>query len=170
MNQEPNGNRKVTINLKVKPMKTTIRKTVSVVLIAMLLAAVSGCCEEHRSDSAKPIRLGPIYSAAITGAIIGGIVGYQSEEPGEGAGVGAVLFGVGALLGEIDRANEDCDGEDDDEDDCDPQEEVVIEIHNDNGSTMPVVLKKKGATYIGPKGEKYDRLPTEEQLRPIYGL
>jgi len=33
-----------------------------------------------------------------------------------------------------------------------------------------VTLKKKGDSYIGPKGERYDELPTEEQLKPIYGL
>ena len=149
-------------------MKTTLRKAVSVVLTVILLAAVSGCGEEHRSDSGRPIRLGPIYSSAIMGAIIGGIVGHQSDETGEGVAIGAALFGVGALLGEIDRANEDCD--DEDEDDCDQEEEVVIQIRNDNGSKIPVVLKKKGGAYIGPKGEQYDRLPTEEQLKPIYGL
>lgn len=147
-------------------MKTTTRKTVSAVLTAVLLVFSSGCGEEHRSDNGKPLRLHPIYSAAITGAIIGGIVGYQSEEPGEGAAVGAVLFGVGALLGEIDRQNED--GEDNDDDD-DDDEEVVFQIRNDNGSETPVVLKKKGSTYIGPNGELYDRLPAEEQLRQIYG-
>ena len=138
-------------------MKTTLGKARSVVLTVVLLAALSGCCEEHRSDHGKPIRLSPIYSSAIGGAIIGGIVGYQSEEPGEGAG-------VGALLGEIDRANED---EDDDE--CPEEDEVVIQIRNNNGSETPVVLKRKSGTYFGPEGEHYDRLPTEEQLKPIYG-
>ena len=167
MNQEPNGNRKVTTNLKGKRMKTTLRKAVSVVLTATLLAALSGCCEEHRSDHGKPIRLSPIYSSAIFGAIIGGIVGYQSEEPGEGAGVGAALFGVGALLGEIDHMNREAECEDDD--DGEDEEEVVFQIRNDNGSETAVVLKKKGSTYIGPEGEHYDRLPTEKQLKPTYG-
>jgi len=148
-------------------MKATLNKAVSVVLIAVLLTVLSGCCEEHRSDTGKPIRLSPIYSSAIGGAIIGGIVGYQSEEPGEGAGVGAVLFGVGALLGEIDRANKDDDDEDDD--DHEQEEEVVFQIPNDNGSETPVVLKRKGGAYIGPEGERYNRLPTVEQLTPIYG-
>jgi uncharacterized protein YcfJ len=145
-------------------MKTTLRKARSVVLTVILLAALSGCCEEHRSDHGKPIRLSPIYTSAIGGAIIGGIVGYQSEEPGEGAAVGAILFGVGALLGEIDRANED---EDDDE--GEEEDEVVIQIRNNNGSETPVVLKRKSGTYFGPEGEQYDRLPTEQQLKPIYG-
>ena len=148
-------------------MKTTLKKARSVVLAVTLLAALSGCNEEHRSDHGRHLRLSPIYSSAIFGAIIGGIVGYQSEEPGEGAGVGAVLFGVGALLGEIDRINEDCECED--EDDDEDEDEVVIQIRNDNGSETPVVLVRKGGTYFGPEGEHYDRLPTEEQLKPIYG-
>ena len=164
LHRKPHGNRKVTTSLKGKQMKTTLRKAVSVVLTVVLLAALSGCCEEHRSDHGKPMRLSPIYGSAVLGAIIGGIVGYQSEEPGEGAAVGAAIFGVWALLSEIDRLNED---EDDDE--CDKEDEVVIQIRNANGSETPVVLKRSSGTYFGPEGEHYDRLPTEEQLRPIYG-
>jgi hypothetical protein len=145
-------------------MKATSRKAVPVVLTVTLLAVLSGCNEEHRRDKGKPIRLSPIYSSAIGGAIIGGIVGYQSEEPGEGAAVGAVLFGVGALLGEIDRVNKE-----DEDDDSHEEEEVVFQIRNDNGSETRVVFKKKGSTYIGPEGEHYNRLPTVEQLKPIYG-
>ncbi|UCE46614.1 MAG: hypothetical protein JSW47_13445 [Phycisphaerales bacterium] len=148
-------------------MEETLRKAVSAVIVAALLAGFSGCCEEHRSDNGKPLRLHPIYNSAITGAIVGGIIGHQSEEEGEGAALGAVIFGVGALLGEIDRANkeDECEDEDDDED----EEEVVFQIRNDNGSEKAVVLKKKGSTYIGPKGEHYDRLPAAEQLKQIYG-
>ncbi len=145
-------------------MKTTSRKAVSVVLAVMLLAAFGGCNEEHRSDHRRPIRLGPIYGSAIFGAILGGIIGHQSEEPGEGAAVGAVVCGIGAWLGEIDRQNEDDDDEDDEDED-----EVVIQIRNDDGSETEVVLKRKHGTYFGPQGEHYDRLPTEEQLKPIYG-
>ena len=146
-------------------MEATWRKAVSFVLIAALLAGLSGCNEEQRSDNGKPIRLHPIYNSAISGAIIGGIIGYQSREEGEGAAVGAVICGVGALLCEIDRANkeDECEDEDDDE------EEVVFQIRNDNGSEKAVVLKKRGGTYIGPKGEQYDRLPNAERLKQIYG-
>ncbi|MHC4435270.1 MAG: hypothetical protein ACYTBS_25835 [Planctomycetota bacterium] len=146
-------------------MRITLIKAVSVVLTVVLVAAISGCCEEHRSDQGKPIRLSPIYGSAISGAIIGGVIGYQSEEPGEGAALGAVIFGVGALLGELDRLNED----DEDDNECDREDEVVIQIRNSNGSEQPVVLTRRAGTYFGPKGEHYDRLPTEEQLKPVYG-
>jgi hypothetical protein len=32
-----------------------------------------------------------------------------------------------------------------------------------------VVLTKDGSEYVGPKGERYPEMPTEEQLRVLYG-
>lgn len=144
-------------------MKTTAKKTL--VLIVLIVSLVLGFCGGCNSNCSG-FKLSPIYRAAITGAIVGGIIGYQSEEPGEGAAVGAAIFGVGQLLKEIDKQHKD--REDKDEDEC--ENEVVVEIHNSNGSVTPVKLKKEGCIYIGPKGEHYEKLPTEEQLRPVYGL
>jgi hypothetical protein len=125
-----------------------------------MVLGLCGGCNEGNSN----MKLSPIYSSALTGALIGGIIGYQSDEAGEGAALGAVAFGVGALLSEIDQQHKHREREDE----CD--KEVVVEIHNDNGSITPVKLKRKDCAYIGPKGERYEELPTEEQLRPIYGL
>ena len=147
-------------------MKTTIRKSVPLALTALLILGLSGCSEENRKDGGKPLRISPIYDAAIGGAIIGGIIGHQSDEPGEGAAIGAAVFGITQLLGEIDRQHKKCEHEHEDE--C--MENVVVEIHNSNGSISPVKLKKDGSAYIGPKGERYEEMPTEEQLKPIYGL
>ena len=47
---------------------------------------------------------------------------------------------------------------------------VVINIPNDNGSYTPVVLRRVGGVYVGPRGEQYLNLPTIEQLKPVYGL
>ena len=47
---------------------------------------------------------------------------------------------------------------------------VTINITNSNGSITPVVLRKQGNVYIGPKGEQYMSLPTVEQLKPVYGF
>ncbi|MHC4508909.1 MAG: glycine zipper family protein, partial [Planctomycetota bacterium] len=120
----------------------------------------------HEHEGNGGLKLNPIYTQALTGALIGGIVGYQSEEPGEGAAVGAALLGVGELLHQMDREHREKEHK---HKDCCP-EQVVVEIHNDNGSITPVKLKKEGSTYIGPKGERYEQLPTEEQLKPVYGL
>jgi outer membrane lipoprotein SlyB len=48
---------------------------------------------------------------------------------------------------------------------------VTINVTNSNGSITPVTLRRQGAVYIGPRGETYPNLPTEEQLKQAgYGF
>ena len=142
-------------------MKTTTQsKSVAVVLVLSLVVGLCAGCEEGNSN----MKLSPIYSSALTGALVGGIIGYQSDETGEGVAVGAVVLGVGQLLHELDDAHHEKEHKHRE------KEQVVVEIHNDNGSITPVKLRKEGEAYIGPKGERYEQLPTEEQLKPLYGL
>jgi len=41
-------------------------------------------------------------------------------------------------------------------------------VHLAAGDTAPVVLKRHGRGWLGPKGEMYDRLPSEQQLASYY--
>ena len=151
-------------------MKTKNRKTsVVIVLIASLVMSACGGCSSDSSGAGR-LKLSPIYESALWGAAIGGIIGYQSDEAGEGAALGAVIFGVGALLQQTDKMPEQRREDKHEEEEEEEGQEVVIQINNENGSLMPVVLKKEGGTYVGPNGEHYKRLPTAEQLKPVYGL
>nr|WP_321467195.1 DUF6515 family protein [uncultured Desulfobulbus sp.] len=47
-----------------------------------------------------------------------------------------------------------------------PPDMVTIQVHSSADQTTPVVLKRNGRQWIGPKGEVYDRLPTEQELLP----
>lgn len=47
---------------------------------------------------------------------------------------------------------------------------VTVAIRNSNGSISQVRLRKEGIGYVGARGKYYDRLPTEDQLRPVYGF
>ncbi len=141
-------------------MKTPNRKTAAAIVLVALVPVLCGGC--------SGLRLSPIYSSALGGALLGGIIGYQSGETGEGAALGAAICGVGALLSQTDdlariererKERNEADGE-----------KVIVKITNDNGSITEVELTKKGCIYIGPNGERYERLPTEEQLKPVYGL
>ena len=49
------------------------------------------------------------------------------------------------------------------------QGELSFEITKNDGSETIVVLKKEGSEFVGPKGERYPNMPTEEQLRLVYG-
>jgi hypothetical protein len=50
------------------------------------------------------------------------------------------------------------------------QNSVLINIHNSNGSVSTVRVNRSGIGYVGPRGEYYDHLPTEAELRPVYGF
>ena len=47
---------------------------------------------------------------------------------------------------------------------------VLVNVHNSNGSIIQVPLKKYGVGYLGTRGEYYPTMPTEEQLRVVYGF
>jgi hypothetical protein len=52
-----------------------------------------------------------------------------------------------------------------------PEATVTIWVRNSNGSQTPVELRRtSGGRYIGPRGEYYDGLPGNAQLRRLYGL
>ncbi len=148
-------------------MKTrTQQASVVIVLIVSLVLSACGGCSSDSSGGGR-LKLSPIYESALWGAAIGGIIGYQSDEAGEGAALGAAIFGVAALLKQTDKMPEE---RREDKHEEEEEQEVVIQIHNENGSLTAVVLKKEGGTYVGPNGEHYKRLPTAEQLKPVYGL
>jgi hypothetical protein len=50
------------------------------------------------------------------------------------------------------------------------QNVVTVNINNSNGSITPVRLVRQGVVYIGPRGETYPTMPTQEQLKPVYGF
>lgn len=109
--------------------------------------------------------------AAIGGAAgagIGAIAGHQSDKTGEGALIGAAVgAGVGYILGnEGDKERTQQEMEELKND----MSTVTVNITNSNGSIIPVKLRKQGVGYVGPRGEYYNTLPTEDQLRPIYGF
>ncbi len=49
------------------------------------------------------------------------------------------------------------------------QNNVTVWITNSNGSQQAVRLRRDGPGYIGPRGERYPSLPTEAQLKQMYG-
>ena len=47
---------------------------------------------------------------------------------------------------------------------------ITVWITNSNGSQTSVRLTREGAWYVGPRGEYYSQMPTNEQLRVVYGF
>ncbi len=127
----------------------------TVVVVSLGLAFFVGC----ESDAQKGAGIG-----ALAGAGIGQLAGRSTESTLIGAAVGG---GAGYMIGseqdkkktkaEMDELRSEMGT-------------VTVNVTNSNGSITPVKLKKQGVGYVGPRGEYYDKLPTSEQLRPVYGF
>ena len=154
-----------------KIAKKTSSHLLTMILLGSILLTGTGC---------QDIDASTVYHKALFGALVGVIVGHQSNEDGAGAAVGAAIFGVEGLLEEID-ANKTSKQVSHYHDTCDQKtpdptpvlsqgDKITIHITNNNGSTTPIELHRKDGFYVGPKGELYQELPTEEQLKAIYGF
>ncbi len=111
-------------------------------------------------------------SDAQTGAIIGGLagagIGQLAGGHTEATLIGAAIgTGAGYMIGnEGDKQKADAEL-------AQVREEmryVAVNFRNSNGSISQVRLRKHGVGYVGTRGEYYDHLPTEDELRPVYGF
>ncbi|MHC4622560.1 MAG: glycine zipper domain-containing protein [Planctomycetota bacterium] len=126
-----------------------------VVGIGVGLVLIAGCESEAQTGSAI---------GALAGAGIGQLAGGNTESTLIGAAVGGA---AGYMLGnEGDKKKAEAERE------CLRQEmnTVMVKVTNSNGSIVQVPLRKQGVGYVGTRGEYYPTLPTEDQLRPVYGF
>jgi len=134
-----------------------------VAVVSLALAFVSGC----ESDA----QTGALIGTGV-GALAGQAIGGDTKSTLIGAGVGG---GAGYMIGnEQDKKKTRAEMESLRQGNMQMQQEmstVTVNIVNSNGSITPVTLRKQGVVYIGPRGETYPTLPTEEQLKQAgYGF
>jgi hypothetical protein len=126
-----------------------------VVAVSSGLAFVGGC----ESDA---------QTGALLGTGIGAGVGALAGGDTEGALIGGAVGGAaGYMLGnEGDKQKAAADRETIRQE----MNTIMVKVTNSNGSIIQVPVRRQGVGYVGPRGEYYDKLPTEDQLRPIYGF
>lgn len=130
-------------------------KILVVVVVTVGSVFFIGCQSDAQTASAI---------GALAGAGIGQLAGGDTEATLIGAAIGA---GVGYIVGnesEREKAALERDTI------RAQQNSTIVWITNSNGSKVPVRLKNNGPGYIGPRGELYAKLPTQDQLRPVYGF
>ena len=130
--------------------------TILVVFVVSLSSIfVVGCESNAQAGSAI---------GALMGAGIGQLAGGDTEATLIGAAVGGA---AGYMIGnEGDKVYAQAER-------ADIRQEmriVAVNITNSNGSISQVRLKRHGVGYVGTRGEYYNHLPTEDELRPIYGF
>ena len=136
-------------------MAKNLMTILMVAAVSVGLTFFAGC----ESDAQTGALLG-----TAAGAGIGALAGNSTEDTLIGAAVGG---GIGYIFGseqdkkktraEMDTLRQEMNT-------------VTVNITNSNGSISQVLLRKQGIGYVGPRGEYYDKLPTEDQLRPVYGF
>ncbi|MFM7180115.1 MAG: glycine zipper domain-containing protein [Verrucomicrobiales bacterium] len=102
---------------------------------------------------------------AATGALVGGIAGNNIDgiSKTEGAIAGAL---VGGLLGNTMGRQQDQINAIDARTNY-----MTVSVRNSNGSVTPVQLSRvQGDIWRGPRGEQYNGVPSEGQLRQLYGF
>ena len=129
-----------------------------VTMVGLPLVFVTGC----ESDA----QTGALIGTAI-GVAAGQAIGGDTESTLIGAGAGAAGgYMIGSeqdkqkMKAEIAAAREAAS----------TANTMTVNITNSNGSITPVILRKQGNMWVGPRGEQYTTLPTEEQLKPVYGF
>jgi len=135
-----------------------VKRTVTIMVVTaqiLGLVIVSGCQSGAQTGSAL---------GALAGAGIGQLAGGDTEATLIGAAVGA---GAGYIFGnESDKKktqnrmyamNNDINSQ-------------IVNVTNTNGSVIQVKLRRQGVGWVGTRGEYYPKLPTEDQLRPVYGF
>jgi hypothetical protein len=131
-------------------------KTILIVVgVSLGLVIIAGC----QSDAQRGSAFG-----ALVGAGVGQLAGGDTEATLIGAAVGGT---AGYMLGnESDRAKTRTEMA------CMRQDmnTVVVNMTNRNGSISQVHLRKYGVGYLGTRGEYYPTMPTEDQLRMVYGF
>ncbi len=145
-------------------MKTNGWKTTAA---GLALLAAAGCATPQYQANQNLINDAVIGSAL--GALAGGVIAHNSHgsfERGEGIAAGAILGGlVGSAIGyQGDRFNAQMSAVNE------LASTTVINVQNSNGSVTPVVLRRVGNQYLGPRGEYYAFVPSAEQLKVAYGF
>jgi len=138
--------------------------TVAVVILTVFMA---GC--DTAGESGTLIGAGG-------GALAGQAIGHNTTGTLIGAGVGAI---GGYVVGnEMDKSNakkqQQITGPTPSSTYNAPASDantVTIWINNSNGSQTAVKLTRNGdGSYTGPRGERYQSMPTEQQLKQAYGM
>ncbi len=134
------------------------RNLITITLIVVMVLGstfIVGCQSDAQTGSAI---------GALAGAGIGQLAGGDTEATLIGAAVGGT---AGYLLGnESDKQKAQAEREGLRQD----MNTVLVKVTNSNGSIIQVPLRKQGVGYVGTRGEYYPTLPTEDQLRPVYGF
>ena len=130
-------------------------KTIGLTVAVAGMMILAGCQTAAQTGAAIGV---------LAGAGIGQAVGGNTEATVIGAAIGGA---AGYMIGnEEDKAQARWERRRIREE----MNYVTVNVRNSNGSISRVRLRKEGVGYVGTRGEYYDHLPADDELRPVYGF
>jgi hypothetical protein len=140
-------------------MARILTKSMVVLVLALGLAFLAGC--ENAAQT------GALIGAGV-GAGTGQLIGRDTESTLIGTAVGG---GIGYIIGnEQDKKNAAFERQAIRQEAQAQAQTEVVWVTTSNGSKIPVKLRRQGPYWVGPEGEYYDTMPTNEQLNKLYGF
>ncbi len=129
---------------------------ISIMLVVLVGLVTTGCGNDANTGA---------LLGAGAGALGGQVLGGDTKSTLIGTAIGA---GAGYLLGNQSQQKKETQAE---LGQIRAEMNVVtINVTNSNGSIIQVRLTRDGVGYRGPRNEYYPTLPTQDQLRPVYGF
>lgn len=135
-----------------------VRNLITITLIVVMSLGstfIVGCQSDAQTGSVV---------GALAGAGIGQLAGGDTEATLIGTAVGGTAGYLVGNEGDKQKAQAEREGL------RQEMNTVLVRVTNSNGSIIQVPLRKQGVGYVGTRGEYYPTLPTEDQLRPVYGF
>ena len=130
------------------------------------IVLMAGCASPGYQQHQAAVGYGA--TGAGMGAIVGAMAGNNVKgiNRGEGAVAGALLGSIiGAAMGaQQDNFNQQIGAVNE------AATTSMVNVKNSNGSYTPVLIRKTGNQFVGPRGEYYSAMPTVEQLKAPYGF
>jgi uncharacterized protein YcfJ len=122
-------------------------------------------CGTTMTQTEQTTLLGTAIGTGI-GAVLGNNLGGSRNDRELGMAAGAL---AGGLLGHQMGTQRDMQNQ---MNNMQQQQFITtVWVENSNGSKTPVQLRQTdGGQYVGPRGEYYSTMPTQDQLRKVYGL
>ena len=134
----------------------TDKSLIKLSCILVAVAIIAGGCQNDARTGA--------LIGSLAGAGVGQLASGNTEATLLGAAVGG---GAGYMIGNESDKNKQQQQMYAMRDDMNSR---IVNVTNSNGSIIQVRLRRKGVGWIGTRGEYYPTLPTEDQLRPVYGF
>jgi len=136
----------------------------AIFFVPAIAVYITGCTTTQQGTATGAV------AGGVLGAVAGNNLGDGSGDRDKGALIGAAAGAfLGNQIGQQKQRNQQLEQRINSVEQRGMQQTVWVV--NSNGSKTPVVMKRaQGGMWIGPRGEYYSTMPSQDQLKKIYGF